>query len=120
MSRGQPIKAPVKRANYAYPLNKHSVLISTRYTHDGDAALFDLKSKQMSYIATANKHEDDLVALTNNDVYFADFEYYKRQHWLEKDNQYIDITDKLGEDTAIIAANSSGSKQLTLIKPISN
>ena len=115
MSRGQPIKAPVKRANYAYPLNKHSVLISTDI-HDSDAALFDLKSKQMSYIATANKHEDDLVALTNNDVYFADFEYYKRQHWLRKDNQYIDITDKLGEDTAIIAANSSSSKLVSFNK----
>jgi len=115
MSRGQPIKAPVKRANYAYPLNKHSVLISTDI-HDSDAALFDLKSKQMSYIATANKHEDDLVALINNDVYFADFEYYKRQHWLRKDNQYIDITDKLGEDTAIIAANSSSSKLVSFNK----
>ncbi|NIZ05727.1 winged helix-turn-helix domain-containing protein [Pseudoalteromonas sp. HF66] len=115
MSRGQPIKAPVKRANYAYPLNKHSVLISTDI-HDSDAALFDLKSKQMSYIATANKHEDDLVALTNNDVYFADFEYYKRQHWLRKDNQYIDITDKLGEDTAIIAASSSSSKLVSFNK----
>ena len=70
----------------------------------------------MIYIATANKHEDDLVALTNNDVYFADFEYYKRQHWLRKDNQYIDITDKLGEDTAIIAANSSSSKLVSFNK----
>ncbi|MEQ5876064.1 winged helix-turn-helix domain-containing protein [Pseudoalteromonas sp. NFXS39] len=115
MSRGQPIKAPVKRANYAYPLNKHSVLISTDI-HDSDAAIFDLKSKQMSYIATVNKHEDDLVALTNNDVYFADFEYYKRQHWLRKDNQYINITDKLGEATTVITANSDSSKLVSFNK----
>ena len=115
MSRGQPVKAPVKRANFAYPLNKQSVLISTDL-HDSDGAIFDLKSKQLSYIATANKHEDDVVALPNNDVYFADFEYYKRQHWLRKDNQYIDITDKLGEDTTVITANSDSSQLVSFNK----
>ncbi|WP_300542498.1 winged helix-turn-helix domain-containing protein [uncultured Pseudoalteromonas sp.] len=115
MSRGQAIKAPVKRANYAYPLNKQSVLISTDL-HDSDAAIFDIKSKQMSYIATANKHEDDVVALPNNDVYFADLEYYKRQHWLRKNNQYIDITDKIGEDTTIISANNDSSQLVSFNK----
>ena len=70
----------------------------------------------MSYIATANKHEDDVVALPNNDVYFADLEYYKRQHWLRKNNQYIDITDKIGEDTTIISANNDSSQMVSFNK----
>ena len=115
MSRQPAIKAPVKRANYAYPLSKESVLISTDL-HDKDAAIFDLNSKTMSYIATANKHEDDLVALANNDVYFSDFEFSERQHWLRKANQYINITGKIGEDSSVIAANSDSSRLVSFNK----
>ena len=115
MSRQPAIKAPVKRANYAYPLSKESVLISTDL-HDKDAAVFDLNSKTMSYIATANKHEDDLVALANNDVYFSDFEFSERQHWLRKANQYINITGKIGEDSSVIAANSDSSRLVSFNK----
>lgn len=115
MTRAHAIKAPVKDANYAYPLNKESLLISTDL-HDLDASVFDLKTHEMSYIATANKHENSAVALANGDVYFADTYYDKREHWLKTNNQYIPISDRVGTDNIIVSANENSTRLLSFNK----
>ncbi|NMR24600.1 hypothetical protein HH219_03395 [Pseudoalteromonas sp. NEC-BIFX-2020_015] len=116
MQLEQVIEAPVNAANYAYPLDKKTILISTDL-HDLDVNIFDFKTATMEHIATANKHERDGVALKNGDIYFADaYHYDKREHWLKTNNQFINITDQLGTDNIIIAADANSSHLLSYNK----
>ena len=115
MQLEQAIEAPIKAANYAYPLDKQTVLISTDL-HDNDVGIFDLNTASMSYIATANKHERNAIALNNGDTYFSARYAHKQEHWLKTNNQFINITDKIGEENKIIAANVNSTQLVSYSK----
>lgn len=112
MQLEQAIEAPIDAANYVYPLSKKSLLISTDL-HDYDVGILDLKTTTMNYIASADRHEQDAIALNNEKTYFSTRYGQKLKHWLKTNNQYFNITDKLGTEKKIIAANSTSTRLLS-------
>ena len=112
MQLEKAVEAPIDAANYVYPLSKKSLLISTDL-HDYDVGILDLKTATTNYIASADRHEQDALALKNEKIYFSTRYGQKLKHWLKTNNQYFNITDKLGTEKKIIAANSTSTQLLS-------